>query len=443
MYTLGYNFKPWTADNAIADAPIILDYLRETVDEYQLADKIVYDSKLIAADWSDATARWTVTLAHGDGSTSTRRANFLFLCTGYYSYNGGYRPEFPGEAEFAGPIVHPQFWPEDLDYAGKNVVVIGSGATAVTLVPSMAKTAGHVTMLQRSPTYIVSRPAKDKWALRLRKYLPSKLAYMLTRWKNVSMQLLIFNLSRKRPDGVRKNLLKMVRDEMGEHVDMRHFTPSYNPWDQRLCLVPDSDMFNAIKSGKASITTDHIDRFVSDGILLKSGEKLSADIIVSATGLKLAVGGEAQYSLNGVPFQFSQAFNYKGVMFSNIPNLALTSGYTNASWTLKADLTSEYICRLINTMDAKQADIAFPRLADPQSMTPRPLLDFNSGYVVRALADLPKQGEEKPWRLAQNYALDIMTLRHGAIEDGVMTFAKAGGASISADLDDILLEAAE
>ncbi|WP_108812428.1 NAD(P)-binding domain-containing protein [Sphingorhabdus sp. Alg231-15] len=430
MYTLGYNFKPWTARKAIADAPTILTYLRETVEEYGLEEHIRYERKVTDASWSSETARWTVSLIHGDGTTSEIECNFLFMCSGYYSYKGGYKPDFKGQDEFAGPIIHPQEWPEDLDYAGKKVVVIGSGATAVTLVPSMAETAEHVTMLQRSPTYIVSRPAEDKFALALRKFLPSKLAYGVTRWRNVLYQLFTFNLARSKPAGFKKTLLDMVREEMGEGVDMKHFTPSYNPWDQRLCLVPDSDLFRSLKSGKASIVTDHIERFVSDGILLKSGEKIEADIIITATGLQLVNGGHTAFKIDGDPVHFGSRFNYKGVMFSDVPNLAMTFGYTNASWTLKADLTSEYICRLINLMDRKDAQIAYPHPTDPESMVPETIVDFSSGYIERAAADLPKQGQKKPWRLNQNYAKDIINLRHRTVDDGVMVFAKAGSKSV-------------
>ncbi len=430
MYTLGYNFKPWTARKAIADAPTILDYLHETVDEHGLEKHIRYERKVTNASWSSETARWTVSLAHGDGSTSQIECSFLFMCSGYYSYEGGHKPDFKGNSDFAGPIVHPQEWPEDLDYAGKKVVVIGSGATAVTLVPSMAETAGHVTMLQRSPTYIVSRPAEDKFALALRKFLPNKLAYGITRWRNVLYQLFTFNLARRQPVGFKKKLLEMVREEMGQGVDMKHFTPTYNPWDQRLCLVPDSDLFQSLKLGKASVVTDHIERFVEDGILLKSGEKLKADIIVTATGLKLVSGGHAQFEIDGEPVHFGSRFNYKGVMFSDVPNLGMTFGYTNASWTLKADLTSEYICRVINTMDRKGAQIAYPHPADGEKLIPETIVDFSSGYIERAAADLPKQGQKKPWRLNQNYAKDIVNLRYKAVDDGVMVFAKAGSLSL-------------
>lgn len=429
MYTLGYNFKPWTARKAIADAPSILKYLHETVDEYKLEDKIRFNRKVVNASWSSKEALWTVSLKHGDGSSSTIKCNFLHMCSGYYSYDEAHSPDFPGKEAFAGQIVHPQFWPENIDYAGKKVVVIGSGATAVTLVPSMAETAEHVTMLQRSPTYIVSLPGEDKWALRFRKILPGKLAYLLTRWKNVLWGLFTFNLARNKPKVFKKRILDMVKEEMGEGVDMTHFTPSYNPWDQRLCLVPDSDLFSAIKSGKASVVTDHIERFTKEGIALKSGEMLEADIIVTATGLKMLTGGSAAIEVDGEPVIFGEKINYKGVMFSGVPNFGMTMGYTNASWTLKADLTSEYVCRLINFMDKNGTPIATPTLPADGSVGTEPMLDFTSGYVQRAIKDLPKQGDRKPWRLNQNYPKDIINLRHKAVDDGVLVFAKAGSPS--------------
>lgn len=432
MYTLGYNFKPWTARKAIADAPSILKYLHETVDEYKLEDKIRFNQKVVNASWSSKEALWTVSLKHGDGAINTIKCNFLHMCSGYYSYDEAHSPDFPGKEAFAGQIVHPQFWPETIDYAGKKVVVIGSGATAVTLVPSMAETAGHVTMLQRSPTYIVSLPGEDKWALRFRKFMPGKLAYLFTRWKNVLWGLFTFNLARNKPKAFKKRILEMVKEEMGEGVDMTHFTPSYNPWDQRLCLVPDSDLFSAIKSGKASVVTDQIERFTEKGIALKSGETLEADIIVTATGLKILTGGSAAIEVDGEPVVFGEKINYKGVMFSGVPNFGMTMGYTNASWTLKADLTSEYVCRLINFMDKNGTPIATPTLPADGSVGTEPMLDFTSGYVQRAIKDLPKQGDRKPWRLNQNYPKDIINLRHKAVDDGVLVFAEAGSPSLKA-----------
>jgi len=434
MYTLGYNFKPWTDRKAIADAPTILNYLHETIAEYNLSDTIRFGRKLVGAQWSSEEACWNVDVEDvAQGTVDQVRCRFLFMCSGYYSYKGGYSPEFQGAEDFAGQIIHPQKWPEDLDYAGKRIVVIGSGATAVTLVPAMADTAAHVTMLQRSPTYIASVPGEDRLALALRKYLPGKMAYFLTRWRNVLRQMLIYNFARKRPRGFRKLLLNMVRQEMGDDVDMSHFSPDYNPWDQRLCAVPDADLFQALKKGTASIVTDHIDRFTATGISLKSGAHLDADIIVTATGLKLVTAGEAEFHVDGQPVNFADCVNYKGVMFSNVPNFGLTSGYTNASWTLKADLTAEYIGRLLNKMDQKKADFAVPYLVDDHGLAVEPIVDFSSGYIQRAIQDLPKQGPKKPWRLNQNYALDIINLRYRAVDDGVMRFGVKRPAKIAPD----------
>lgn len=435
MYTLGYNFKPWTSRQAIADGPNIMAYLHETVDEYGLEKHIRYQQKVVKASWSSDEALWSAQIAHGDGTETTTKCRFLFMCSGYYNYDEVHDPEFAGRDDFAGQIVHPQFWPENLNYTGKKVVVIGSGATAVTVVPAMAKTAGHVTMLQRSPSYVASRPGEDKFAIFLRKILPDKAAYLITRWRNVLMQLFFFNLARKRPKRVKKTLLDMVREELGPDYDMTHFTPRYNPWDERLCAVPDSDLFEVIREGKASVVTDHIDRFVENGILLKSGEIIEADIIVTATGLKLLTGGSAEFDVDGQKVDFGQTINYKGVMMSDVPNLAMTFGYTNSSWTLKADLTSEYICRLLNHMESSGFDYAVPTLPADGSVQPEPLLDFSSGYVQRAIADLPKQGQEKPWRLNQNYAFDIINLRHRAVDDGTLVFGKAKTAAQSRELE--------
>lgn len=421
MYTLGYNFKPWTEQKAIADGPSILKYVNQTADEYHIRKHIRFGHKMVRADWSSEEARWTVTTETEEG-VRVLTCNFLFMCSGYYSYDEGLEAEFAGREYFGGTIVHPQFWPDDLDYKSKQVVVIGSGATAVTVVPKMAESAAHVTMLQRSPTYMVSRPAEDKVALGLRKFLPSKAAYGVTRWKNVLMGMTFFRLARRYPDGMKKRFIGMVEKELPDY-DMRHFTPRYNPWDQRLCLVPDSDMFEGIRSGKVSIVTDHIERFDKSGIRLKSGAHLDADVVVTATGLKLQVAGGAEIYKDGERIDFAKTYNYKGAMFSGVPNFALTFGYTNASWTLKADLTSEYICRLLNTMDAKCARMATPTIQPGEDIGEEPMLDFSSGYVTRALEYLPKQGGKKPWKLNQNYALDIINLRYKAVDDGVVQFS--------------------
>ena len=349
--------------------------------------------------------------------------NFLFMCSGYYSYESGYSPEFPGAKDFAGRIVHPQKWTDDIEYAGKRVVVIGSGATAVTLVPEMAKTAAHVTMLQRSPTYVVARPAQDPVANKLRARLPAKLAYQLIRWRNVLLGMYFFQLARRRPERVKQLILGGVKMALGPDYDVgTHFTPRYNPWDQRLCLVPDGDLFRAIRDKRASVVTNQIDTFTPKGIRLKDGSELEADIIVTATGLNLQVLGGLEVSVDGRAVDFARTLNYKGMMYSDVPNLAAAFGYTNASWTLKCDLTCEYVCRLINYMDRHGYKQCMPHNVDP-SITELPSLNFTSGYVQRSIAKLPKQGSKRPWRLYQNYAFDIVTLRFGKVDDGVMQYS--------------------
>ena len=423
MYTLGYAFKPWENAKAIADGPSIREYVCETARENGIDKHIRFHHRVVRASWSSEDARWTVE-AESAGRIARLTCNFLFMCSGYYDYANGYTPEFEGTESFQGKIIHPQHWPEDLDYAGKRVVVIGSGATAVTLVPEMAKTAGHVVMLQRSPTYIVSRPGEDALANWMRGRLPSKLAYAITRWCNVLMQLFFFKLARRRPEKMKNYLLKMVREELGPDYDVAtHFTPKYNPWDQRLCLVPDSDLFQSIRSGKSSVVTDRILRFTPKGLLLESGKELEADIIVTATGLKLQLFGGMQVAVDGVSQNIAQHMSYKGMMYDDIPNLASAFGYTNASWTLKCDLTCEYVCRVLNYMDAHGYAAATPRKRDPE-VQEAPWLDFSSGYIQRALTILPKQGTKKPWKLHQNYALDMMSLRYSRIDDGTMEFSR-------------------
>jgi monooxygenase len=422
MHTLGFDFKPWTEAKAIADGPSIRKYVNDTADEYGVRQHISFDTKIVAANWSSADQAWEVISEGKDGARQTTTARFLFMCGGYYRYDQGYRPHFPGEEAFKGQIIHPQHWPEALDYTGKKVVVIGSGATAMTLVPAMADKAAHVTMLQRSPTYVVSRPAVDKMANFLRKVLPEKWAYSLIRGRNVLFQQFFFRQTRKNPEKARERLLGMVREELGPDYDIeKHFTPAYNPWEQRLCLVPDSDLFNALKSGKASVETDHIDRFTENGIALKSGKTLDADIIVTATGLNLVFMNGVDVSLDGAKIDPGKLLNYKGVMLSNVPNLAVTFGYTNASWTLKADLTSEYVCRLLNLMDEKGATSAMPYLSAFPNQT-EPFVDFSSGYFQRVMDQFPRQHTEAPWKLHQNYFTDRKNLRELPIEDGVMQF---------------------
>ncbi len=437
MFTLGFSFRPWTEAKAIADGPAILNYLKETAAAYGIDRHIRYQHRVRSASWDSATSRWTVEIERGSERTADKvTCGHLHMCAGYYNYAQGYRPPFPGEESFAGKIVHPQFWPTDLDYQNKRVVVIGSGATAVTLVPEMARDAAHVTMLQRSPTYVVSRPAEDAFANRLRAVLPAKLAYAIVRWRNVLGQMFMFRLARRRPQRVKTAIIDMVRQALGPDYDVAtHFTPAYNPWDQRLCLVPDADLFEAIRTGAASVVTDHIERFTETGVALASGKVLPADIIVTATGLDMRLMSDLALTVDGAPVDPSQSFSYKGMMFSGVPNLSATFGYTNASWTLKADLTAEYLCRLLRHMDRHGYTECRPINADP-NLEAAPWLDFSSGYIVRARDRLPKQGLVKPWKVNQNYALDLLYFRFGALEDGVMRFSRPmpAGASASAPL---------
>ena len=432
MFTLGFRFKPWEASKAIADGPSILSYVNETADEFGIRDHILFERAVESLRWSSEDARWSVEVANEvTGEQETHTANMVAMCAGYYSYENPYTPEFEGIGDFEGEAFHAQLWPEDLDYTDKKVVVIGSGATAVTIVPEIAKKAKHVTMLQRSPTYMGSRPSEDVIANSFRAILPKKFGYDLIRWRNILLQQLFFQMARKRPEKMKEELITRIREALPDGYEVEtHFTPSYNPWDQRLCLVPDDDMFNAISDGSASVVTDHIARFDKTGIQLKSGERLDADIVVMATGLRLQMMGGADIVVDGEPITLADTYLYKGMMLSGVPNLSMTFGYTNASWTLKADLTSEYFCRLIRHMDETGTDIATPVLNE--TLEDRPFVDFSSGYVKRALPDLPKQGSEKPWRLNQNYTLDLMSLRFGKVDDGAMRFSKATKAEAAA-----------
>ena len=422
MYTLGYNFKPWSDPQAIADGPSIRAYIEQTAREYGIEAKIRYRHKVLKADWCSASARWTLQVARGeDAEALTLSCNHLMLCTGYYRYDAGYTPDYPGHELFRGVFIHPQHWPQGFDYRGKNIVVIGSGATAVTLVPALAEQAQHVTMLQRSPSYVVALPKRDKVANFLRRFLPEKLVYRLARTRNVAFQLLFYKLAKARPALVRKLLLGQARRQLGEDFDMRHFSPRYKPWDERLCVVPDGDLFQVLRAGKASIVTAQIERFTEHGIRLQSGEELAADAIVSATGLELLLFGGMQMAVDGQPFDAAQSMGYRGIMLRDLPNVATVMGYTNASWTLKADLSSEYFCRLINHMDALGMRQCTPR--DPARQAKEaPFIDLDSGYIRRAADKLPKQGDRSPWKLYQNYAFDIMMLRYGRVDDGVMEF---------------------
>jgi cation diffusion facilitator CzcD-associated flavoprotein CzcO len=424
MYTLGYSFRPWTDPKAIADGPAILGYLRETAKAFRIDEKIRFGHRVQRASWCSRTATWTVEAQRGPERTPVSfTCQFLFMCSGYYRYDQGYTPEFPDRERFGGRIVHPQHWPADLDYAGQQVVVIGSGATAVTLVPELARQAAQVTMLQRSPTYVVSRPSVDRLANRLRRWLPLRLAYGLTRWKNVLLGQYFFGLCRRKPALARRGLLRMVRAELGPDYDVAtHFTPRYNPWEQRLCLVPDGDFFRAIRGGCATVVTDEIERFTPTGIRLKSGRELPADLIVTATGLSLQLLAGVAFEVDGRPVDPAASLSYKGMMYSDLPNLASSFGYTNASWTLKSDLTARYVCRLLNHLTRTGARQCTPRLTDP-AVTPEKWVDFSSGYFQRSIDAFPRQGSRRPWKLHQNYALDIVSLKFGALDDGTMAFS--------------------
>ena len=443
MFTLGYRFRPWRESKVMADGPSILNYIRDTAAEFQIDKEIRYNHRVRSASWSSQDTRWTIdvetrtaslnganisengsNIENGPDTTSLKfTCNFLYLCTGYYDYESGYTPEWPGVERFKGPIAHPQKWPKELDYTGKRVVVIGSGATAVTLVPAMAERAKHVTMLQRSPSYIVSRPAVDKVASWLRRCLPDKTAYAASRWKNVLNAMFFYNLARKRPNFFKWMIARGVQKHLQTDYDAKHFTPRYNPWDQRMCFVPDGDLFNAMRDRRVSVVTDHIESFTETGLQLKSGEHLDADIIVTATGLIMKLISGMQLVVDDEPVDLPKTLVYKGMMFSNVPNLAFAIGYTNASWTLKCDLTAEYVCRLINHMDQHGYTTCTPRVNDP-NIEDEPVIDFNSGYVLRALPTLPRQGSKTPWRLHQNYVKDLSMMRFGRVDDGTMEFGR-------------------
>jgi len=425
MYTLGYRFRPWTEAKAIADGPAILGYVRATAAEAGIESRIRFRHRVTRAAWSGEDARWTVEAELPGGETTTLTCGFLLMCSGYYRYDQGYLPTFGGIGDFRGRIVHPQHWPDDLDYAGKRVVVIGSGATAVTLVPAMAQTAAHVTMLQRSPTYILAMPAEDVIATRLRALLGTRRGYTATRWKNVAVTTLIYKLSRRKPDMIRGWIRQMAIKQLPDGYDVdTHFKPAYNPWDQRLCLVPDGDLFKAIRDGRASVATDRIAGFTEEGLRLESGAELAADIVVIATGLQLLAFGGTELAVDGRPVRLPETMAYKGMMLSGVPNFTFTIGYTNASWTLKADLVSEFTCRLLKYMDARGYDTCVPVNDDP-SVTEQPLLDFQAGYVLRSIDQFPRAGSRAPWRLGMSYAHDVVTLRHGKIDDGSMRFSRA------------------
>ena len=427
MHTLGYAFKPWGDKKAIADGDDILSYIRETAHQYGVDSKVRYGQKVVAAAWDSARPCWTLTIDCADGGTTSLVCRFVYSCTGYYNYDAGHMPDFDGVDDFQGRLVHPQHWPQDLDYRDRQVVVIGSGATAITLVPAMAKTAAKVTMLQRSPTYVVSQPAVDTSAERLRRWLPAVAAYSLTRWKNVTLQAITFYFSRRYPELVKRLLRKWVGLQLGDKFDLdRHFSPRYNPWDQRLCVAPDGDLFRALRRGAAAIVTDRISAFTAKGIQLESGEHLDADIVVSATGLEMLPFGGIEFTVDDRVMPIPETLAYKGMMLSGLPNLAVAVGYTNASWTLKCDLTSDYVCRLLSYMDRRGYShcVAMHRDGDVAST---PFLDFSSGYITRAVDRFPRQGARSPWKLRQNYLLDLLGLRFASLKDSAIEFHRAPG----------------
>ncbi len=429
MYTLGFPFRPWDSDRSIADGSSILTYVEETAREYGIDRQIRFHHRMLEAEWSTDEERWTVDVERTDtGERTQLSCSFLLMCSGYYRYDQGYTPGFPGSERFRGQIVHPQLWSEDVEYAGKRVVVIGSGATAVTLVPALARDAEHVTMLQRSPSYVISLPAEDALARAARKLLPARRAYSLIRWKNVLVTTLFFQLSRRRPEMIKRFIRRRLERALPPGYDIdTHFTPRYNPWDQRLCLVPDADLFEALSAGRTSIVTDEIDAFTETGIRLASGGELEADLIVTATGLVLQPLGGAGLRVDGQPVALDRTMIYRGCMFTDIPNLAMVFGYTNASWTLKADLTCQFVARLLRHMEDQGYAYCTPINRD-RSMPTEPFVDLSSGYFQRALDQLPKQGAKAPWRLNHNYLTDLITLRHERLEDGALRFSAPASA---------------
>lgn len=421
MHTLGFSFRPWQDTKVIADGPSILKYVRETAVEFGIEQRIRFNHQVRRASWSSTEALWTVEAVHGPEQEVVHfTCNFLCMCTGYYDYNQGYTPVWPGVEQFAGRIIHPQQWPDNLDYAGKQIVVIGSGATAVTLVPALAEQAAHVTMLQRSPTYVASRPSNQTSTLH--RLLPGKLAQGLARWQSILFGIYFYSLTRRRPQAAKEVLLRMVRQQLGPDYDVdTHFAPSYNPWDQRLCLTPDGDLFTSIKAGKVSIVTDHIETFTEKGIRLRSGDELAADLIVTATGLTMKLLSGLQFVVDDMPVDMSKALIYRGMMYRDIPNLASTFGYINASWTLKCELIAQYVCRLLNYMDRHSYVQCTPR---QRELLPaeEPMMTLTSGYVQRAIDAMPRQSSKKPWKMYQNYLRDLWSLRFSTLNDGVMEF---------------------
>lgn len=426
MHTLGFSFRPWTSDHAIAEGGEILKYVRDTADHYDITSRVRFGHQVVAADWSDLDQCWHLEVCvDGELSPKMFRCRLLQMCAGYYNYEQPYNPPLTGEASFTGQLLHPQHWPADLDYRNKQVAIIGSGATAVTLAPAMAESASQVTVLQRTPTYIVARPSVDKIAVWLNKLLPDSWAYALVRKKNIVLQQWVYRQSRRKPEQMKRRLLEMTRKELNPDIAVdRHFTPPYYPWDQRLCLSPDADFFRAVNDAKIDMVTDSVDRIVPDGIVTKSGQKISADIIVKATGLNLSLLGDVRFSINGEALDMSHTWTYKGLMFSDVPNLISTFGYINASWTLRADLTAIFLCRLWQHLQIRGAHTCRPVLREEdKSMPARPFIDdFSSGYMQRAMDKMPKQGDHPPWVNTQNYRDDENELRHGNLNDGVLQF---------------------
>ena len=421
MHTLGYRFKPWIHDKSIADGPSILEYIKETIDENDLRKDILVNHIVKSSNWNSHKNVWELEIDEND-KLKHITCNFLFLCGGYYSYTKPHMPSFKNQENFAGQIIHPQFWSDDVDYVDKKVAVIGSGATAITIVPAISERAKHVTMIQRSPTYVVSGPSEDKINKFLRKFLPTKITYFLIRWKNILWQSFTFSLARKYPERTKNKILDLIKDELGADYDIdKHFTPSYKPWDQRICLVPDSDLFKAIAEKKASVVTDTIDEFQSDGILLNSGEKVIADLVITATGIRLNSLNDINVTLDGVKLDPHERLTYKGMMLSGVPNFAMSFGYVNASWTLRADLTCEYVCRLIKLMDKKGTACCKP-IDDKSAYGDDKLIDFTSGYFQRGLHLMPKQGNKAPWKNYQNYLKDIFAVRLFSIKDSNLKF---------------------
>ena len=423
MHTLGYAFKPWTGAQAIADGPSILQYIQDTATEHGLLPHIRLGHRVTAAAWSGAQARWLLTVERGAGQAPVQmRCRFLLVCSGYYNYAHGYTPAFAGQDQFAGRVVHPQDWPADLDVRNKRVVVIGSGATAMTLVPALAQQAAQVTMLQRSPTYVVARPRADALADALRRLLPERLAYALTRWKNVGLGLFFYTLAKRRPDLAKARIVQAATAALPASFDAQtHFSPRYKPWDQRVCLVPDGDLFTAIQSGRADVVTDTVAAFEAQGIRLGSGALLAADVVVTATGLDLLGFGGMALSVDSKPVEIGKTMSYKGMMLAGVPNLAYVVGYTNASWTLKSDLTGAFVCRVLRQMQRSGAPVCVPAMPGAD-MQPQPWVDFSSGYIQRSLNQFPVQGSSSPWRLNQNYLRDLLDLRFGRLDDGVLQF---------------------